>query len=60
MCETKIVLLSLAIILLLAVNFCRYQAHTEKKWDATAESKVKVLAKIGTRSPVATVANAFV
>ena len=31
MCETKGVVISISIILLVAASFCIYQAHTEKK-----------------------------
>ena len=31
MCETKAVVVSISIILLLAASFCLYQAHTENK-----------------------------
>ena len=31
MCETKAVVVSISLILLVAASFCIYQAHTEKK-----------------------------
>ena len=31
MCETKAVIVSISIILLVAASFCMYQAHTENK-----------------------------
>ena len=39
MCETKAVLVSISIILLVAANFCIYQAHTENK--VGHQSKIK-------------------
>ena len=59
-CETKAFLVSLSLTLLVAASFRKYQAHTEKSCDAIAESKVKVLAKIKTRSKIWTVANAII
>ena len=31
MCETKVVVVSISLILLVAASFCIYQAHTENK-----------------------------
>ena len=52
MCETKAVIVSISLILLVAASFCIYQAKTENKRDTIAKSKVKVLAKTSTKSIV--------
>ena len=39
MCETKAVVVSISLILLVAASFCIYQAHTEKK--VGHQSKIK-------------------
>ena len=39
MCETKTVLVSLPLILLIAASFCIYQTHTEKKVGHHSEIK---------------------
>ena len=40
MCETKAVVVSISLILLVAVSFCIYQAHTENK--VGHHSKIKI------------------
>ena len=52
MCETKAVLVSISLILLVAASFGIYQARTENKVGHIAKSKVEVLAKTSTRSIV--------
>ena len=49
MCEVKTVLI-VAALLLAATVFCIYQQI--QKWDTTAKSKVKALAKKSTKSIV--------
>ena len=39
MCETKAVVVSISIILLVAASFCIYQAHTENKTGQHREIK---------------------
>ena len=39
MCETKAVVVSISLILLVAASFCMYQAHTEKKVGHHSEIK---------------------
>ena len=39
MCETKVVVVSISIILIVAASFCIYQAHTENKLGH--QSKIK-------------------
>ena len=39
MCETKAVVLSISLILLVAASFCIYQAHTENKVGQHTEIK---------------------
>ena len=51
MCEIKTVLI-VAVLLLVAAGFYTYQVNSEKKWDKIEKSKVKVLAKKGTKSIV--------
>ena len=45
MCETKAFVVWKSLILLVAASFFIYQAHTEKKRDTIAKSKVLVLRK---------------
>ena len=39
MCETKAVVVSISMFLLVAASFCIYQAHTEKKVGHHRKSK---------------------
>ena len=39
MCETKAVVISLSLILLVAASFCIYQAHTENKVGHHSKNK---------------------
>ena len=60
MFETKAVVLSISIILLVAASFCIYQAQTENKLGHHSKIKSQGLAKTSTRSIVGTVANAII
>ena len=60
LCETKAVLAPISLFLLEAASFCIYHAHKTKKRDTIAKSKVKILAKMSTRSIVRTVAKAII
>ena len=51
-CETKAVVVSISLILLVAAGLCIYQAQTENKVGHHSEIKFKVLAKTSTRSVV--------
>ena len=52
MCETKTVLVSVCLTLLVRASCCIYWVYPEKNWDNTAKSKFKILAKMSTRSIV--------
>ena len=39
MCETKAVVISIYLILLVAASFCMYQAHKEKKVEHHSKNK---------------------
>ena len=41
MCETKAAVVSISLILLIATNFCLYQAHTENKVGHHSKIKCK-------------------
>ena len=43
MCETKAVVVSISLILLVAASFCIYQAHTENKVGQHREIKIESL-----------------
>ena len=43
MCETKAVVVSISIILLITASFCIYQAHTEKKVGHLSKMECKGL-----------------
>ena len=42
MCETKAVVVSASLILLVAASFCKYQAHTENKVGQHKELKSEI------------------
>ena len=60
MCETKAVVVSISIIILVAISSAYIKPIPRTKWDTTAKSKVKVFANMGTRSFVLTVASAII
>ena len=49
MCEIQAVL-TVAALLSAATGFCRHHVDSEKNWDTTAKSKVKILAKKSTKN----------
>ena len=52
MCETKAVVVSISLLLLVAASFCIYQAQAENELERHSKIIVKVLAKTSTRSIV--------
>ena len=60
MCETKTVVVSISIILLVAASFCMDQVQTENKVGHHSKIKVKVPAETNARGIVLTLVSAII